>query len=117
MYVFGGIRDGEPINELVSLNVETFEWVPLFEKAYGVSPAPRYGCSMVVWGNYVYIFGGSNGSDYFNEGKDFFDVHMYNIDSNTWSCIMMDPGHIVGSNKHHMITLLRSMRRWHRRNT
>ena len=90
MYVFGGIRDGHTIDEFASLNVETFEWTPLFEKSKGKSPTARYGCSMVVCENRVYVFGGATGADYFNEGNDMFDIHMYNINNNVWSCIM-DP--------------------------
>ena len=95
MYVFGGIRDGQPIDEFASLNVETLEWTPLFEEAKGISPTPRYGCSMIIWGKHVYIFGGATGADYFNEGNDFFDIHLYNINNKTWSCIMDPASNII----------------------
>ena len=90
MYVFGGIRGGAPIGELACLDTENYEWEPLFQVSKGRQPLPRYGCSMNIWNDEIFLFGGANGADFFNEGNDLCDLHAYNIKEGIWTCIM-DP--------------------------
>ena len=47
----------------------------------GHAPAPRYFHSSVVYGDYIYIFGGYTGVERLQ------DLHQYSFEKRSWSCL------------------------------
>jgi hypothetical protein len=85
IYIFGGYSGevGSCINNMRVLNIapmrDAFAAHQLAEVVPDTpAPAARYGHSAVSFENKIYIFGGSNRTDTFN------DIYEYDISSNTW---------------------------------
>lgn len=79
MYLFGG-RDefGNASNNIYQYNIKKQEWTLI--KPKGNPPSPRYSHSAInVDSQYLYIFGGTNGKEYFN------DLYIFCTETNTWS--------------------------------
>jgi len=92
-YVFGGsgINIGsQNFNDLWLLKIEgnnifTFSEIKQYSsKSSGSSRPPgMYGHSLNCIGNYLYVFGGTTGFDYFK------DVHRYCLVTNMWNKVMV----------------------------
>ncbi|KAL7267535.1 Negative regulator of mitotic exit [Rhizina undulata] len=86
LYVFGGQVDNYFFNDLVAFDLNTLQsvgsrWevlVPAGDATTDV-PAPRTNHTMVTWADKLYLFGGTNGSIWFN------DVWSYDPRSNLWT--------------------------------
>ena len=74
VYVIGG-RDADyrPVNTLYRLSLETFEWTALTRMR-----TARYACASVLFGAYLYIFGG------YNDDGALASVERYSIVGNDW---------------------------------
>lgn len=87
MYIFGGISfmsyAGQTFNDIAKYDFTNDSWVNVTVK--GTPPAARYGHSAIVYGTYMYIYGGSNNAyplpNYFN------DVHKYDLVADSWVAI------------------------------
>ena len=79
MYVFGGflsVDKGSYSNELYALDLEKLEWEKV--ETNGKVPAPRANTSLVLVGNDLYIFGGTN------LDEKFKDLWRFNIGTKKW---------------------------------
>ncbi|TVY44972.1 Tip elongation aberrant protein [Lachnellula occidentalis] len=90
IYVFGGQVEGYFMNDLVAfdlnaLQVPTNRWEMLIrttdEKAVPGLPPARTNHSVVTYNEKLYLFGGTNGYQWFN------DVWCYDPQTNTWSSL------------------------------
>lgn len=79
VYLFGGCDSkNQPRNEMFCFDFEKREWKKINCK--GTIPSPRYGHSAtVIDGSKIYIFGGTNGHEYFK------DLYIYCTETNTWT--------------------------------
>ena len=85
LYVFGGICDGAPVAELMALDTATWEWSHVGDNGSGEPPAARYWCSLTMIEDRLFCIGGATGADYFNEGEDLLDMHIFDMISEVWS--------------------------------
>ena len=85
MYVFGGYDGSTPLNDLHRLNLDTLTWSGALSPS-GTPPSARRGHTAIVYGNYMYVFGGYDGSSLFN------DLHRLNLDTLTWSGALSPSG-------------------------
>ena len=66
MIIFGGYDGSGVVNDTYSLNLSSNAWTQITTS--GSSPASRYGHSAVLYnGDQMIIFGGHDGSSYFND--------------------------------------------------
>ena len=56
MYVFGGMKLNDPVNNLLVYHSQTGEWTEI--QPLNTPPSPRYGHTMVFYENALYVFGG-----------------------------------------------------------
>jgi N-acetylneuraminic acid mutarotase len=80
-YVYGGSHKTVFYDDLWALDFEKAQWTRVDANAKGDKPGPRADHAMVVVGRRLFIWGGHN------QGQFSRDVHIYNIDQNTWTCI------------------------------
>eukprot|EP00002_Diphylleia_rotans_P010349 TRINITY_DN207_c1_g2_i1.p1 TRINITY_DN207_c1_g2~~TRINITY_DN207_c1_g2_i1.p1 ORF type:complete len:2529 (-),score=565.37 TRINITY_DN207_c1_g2_i1:198-7784(-) len=86
IHVFGGMRDGETLADLIIINTETGNVTHRLN--YGLEnpqlplghPGPKRGSSSVVWGNSVLIFGGAG-----NNGLATNDEWTWDAELQTWT--------------------------------
>ncbi|TGZ78041.1 hypothetical protein EX30DRAFT_310548 [Ascodesmis nigricans] len=79
LYVFGGQVDGIFFNDLTSFDLNTLQhpgsrWEVVAPAGEGTSadiPAPRTNHSIVTWNEKLYLFGGTNGTEWFNDVWSF----------------------------------------------
>jgi len=81
MYVFGGFSGDGYLNDLHEFNFETETWTDITPFTSGERPDPRSRFCAVVNGQYMYVLGGWNKVNYFN------DFYMYNFETRVWSKI------------------------------
>ncbi|OBT99307.1 Negative regulator of mitotic exit [Pseudogymnoascus verrucosus] len=108
IYVFGGQVEGYFMNDLVAfdlnlLQVPTNRWEMLIQNdemaTDGSIPPPRTNHSIVTWNECLYLFGGTNGFQWFN------DVWCYDPVPNAWTqldCI----GYIPAPREGHAATIV-----------
>ncbi|KFY35113.1 hypothetical protein V494_06194, partial [Pseudogymnoascus sp. VKM F-4513 (FW-928)] len=108
IYVFGGQVEGYFMNDLVAfdlnlLQVPTNRWEMLIQNNEmandGSIPPPRTNHSIVTWNECLYLFGGTNGFQWFN------DVWCYDPVPNAWTqldCI----GYIPAPREGHAATIV-----------
>lgn len=81
IYVFGG-KSNKYSNSTFVFNTKTLEFAKLDTK--GVTPAPRYGHSAVLYENQMIVFGG-----YDNEGGKSNELFILDLTTNTWNQVAM----------------------------
>uniref|UniRef100_A0A3B0MVG7 Kelch motif/Galactose oxidase, central domain/BTB/POZ domain containing protein, putative n=1 Tax=Theileria annulata TaxID=5874 RepID=A0A3B0MVG7_THEAN len=79
-YTFGGYDGNQCFNDLDVFDPTLNSWSRL-SKPHGKKPAARNAHAMVTDGRNLYLLGGHSGSVHFD------DVHMYSINSHTWTCL------------------------------
>lgn len=90
MYIFGGEFASPSQNQfyhykdLWRLNLDTWAWENLKDVKGG--PSGRSGHRMVVWKNFLFVFGGFY--DAFTETKYFNDLHMLDLITHKWRPVM-----------------------------
>lgn len=72
LIIFGGFfgaKIGLHSNYLFSYQFQTNQWTKLFPQNETdlYAPAPRDGCGMDLFGDRLFVFGGSNGRERFND--------------------------------------------------
>jgi len=78
-FVFGG-RSNSYTDKLYKLHLSTGEWELLPEGSPADSPSPRYGSSMVLFENRLYVFGG-----YTANGMASDEVLCYDLTARSWA--------------------------------
>jgi len=77
MYIFGGLsKNKNANNEIYELELKSQNWKKL--ETIGSAPKERSGHISVIYKDFIYIFGGSNGSILFN------DLYSFNISNKEW---------------------------------
>eukprot|EP00930_Biecheleria_cincta_P013394 TRINITY_DN11964_c0_g1_i1.p1 TRINITY_DN11964_c0_g1~~TRINITY_DN11964_c0_g1_i1.p1 ORF type:complete len:509 (+),score=49.41 TRINITY_DN11964_c0_g1_i1:181-1707(+) len=71
MYVFGGYSGFTWLNDFWSFNFDTSEWLPVPSGQRGAVPSTRFGYVSSVHGDFMYIFGGYDGSAWLTDTHDF----------------------------------------------
>eukprot|EP01117_Protostelium_nocturnum_P013026 TRINITY_DN4832_c0_g1_i2.p1 TRINITY_DN4832_c0_g1~~TRINITY_DN4832_c0_g1_i2.p1 ORF type:complete len:695 (+),score=235.65 TRINITY_DN4832_c0_g1_i2:317-2401(+) len=85
--VFGGESKtvaGKALNDLWFFDTTTNKWEPKAHK--GEIPAPRWAHSVAVVGKYMYLFGGTDGNNYYNE------VNVLDLDTLVWKTLSVPEG-------------------------
>uniref|UniRef100_W5MVX0 Zmp:0000001301 n=1 Tax=Lepisosteus oculatus TaxID=7918 RepID=W5MVX0_LEPOC len=77
IYVFGGILDGTPKDDLLMFSTVSMTWTPV--KTTGSLPSARYGHTCALVGDQIYMFGGCSGDNCYHT-----DVHILNTDTLIW---------------------------------
>jgi N-acetylneuraminic acid mutarotase len=108
IFVFGGQVEGYFMNDLVAFDLNQLsnpnnKWEMLIRNdetgAGGTIPPPRTNHSIVTWNERLYLFGGTNGFQWFN------DVWTYDAISNSWE--MLDCiGYIPAPREGHAATIV-----------
>ena len=83
-YVWGGYDGTTYFNDLYKFNFTTQTWSGVLPVT-GTLPSGRYGASAVVYGNYVYIFGGVTPTNQ-------QDTHRINLSTLSWSGTLTTTG-------------------------
>eukprot|EP01094_Clydonella_sp_ATCC50884_P029210 TRINITY_DN9067_c0_g1_i1.p1 TRINITY_DN9067_c0_g1~~TRINITY_DN9067_c0_g1_i1.p1 ORF type:complete len:487 (+),score=103.33 TRINITY_DN9067_c0_g1_i1:250-1710(+) len=85
MFVFGGAPDlkttraDDPVfSDFYVLDTETLVWTNLTDSMRGDRPSPRGSCTLSHWGQFLFLFGGYDGSQVLN------DFYAYHVGSNSW---------------------------------
>ncbi|XP_045922425.1 rab9 effector protein with kelch motifs [Micropterus dolomieu] len=77
IYVYGGILEGNPTNDLLVFNTVSFTWTPV--KTSGSLPPALSGHSFALVGDQVFLFRG------YEAGGDFCtDLHVLNTENLVW---------------------------------
>lgn len=80
MVVFGGFTtDGEPSNDLFKFYFNENRWERIYIQNGADQPSPRIGHSAIIYQDSMYIFGGKDTEDRFD------DMWRFDLQSNTWS--------------------------------
>ncbi|KAL9657266.1 hypothetical protein ABK040_011486 [Willaertia magna] len=67
MYIFGGLYKSNMLNELYTMNLDTFVWTKI-DIEYGAIPAPRAAhTSDLIQGRYMFILWGGDDLNYLND--------------------------------------------------
>lgn len=75
MYLFGGYSGFTWLNDFLSFNFETSQWSPVPSGQRGTVPSTRFGYVSAVHGDFMYVFGGYDGSAWLNDTYDFDFEH------------------------------------------
>lgn len=78
MYIFGGISQLNPVNDLYSINLETYECKAIEKKGYWPSPISSHTAVINIETKKIYVYGG------FIKYNATSDVYEYNIATNEW---------------------------------
>ncbi|XP_034152979.1 rho GTPase-activating protein gacHH [Esox lucius] len=77
IYVYGGLLDGVPTDDLMMFNTVSLNWTPV--KTTGTLPSARYNHTFAAVGELVFMFGGCT-----EDGCYHNDVHILNTDTLVW---------------------------------
>ncbi|KAI9708917.1 MAG: Negative regulator of mitotic exit [Bogoriella megaspora] len=113
IYIFGGQVEGTFYNDLVAFDLNNLQnpnnrWEVLLPNTTdggppeGMAPPARTNHTMVTWGDKLYLFGGTDGINWFN------DVWTYDPRSNSWThqeCI----GYIPAAREGHASALVQDV--------
>ncbi|KAI9656282.1 MAG: Negative regulator of mitotic exit [Bathelium mastoideum] len=113
IYIFGGQVEGLFYNDLVAFDLNNLQnpnnrWEVLLPNstesgmAEGLAPAARTNHTMVTWNDKLYLFGGTDGINWFN------DVWSYDPKTNSWTqqeCI----GYIPAAREGHAAALVQDV--------
>jgi len=69
--VFGGKGKSSVFNDLYTFDPDPEKYTWLLANETGEAPSPRFNHSASLWNKKMYIFGGWNGRDYFNDTLTF----------------------------------------------
>lgn len=81
MFLFGGLTDAGPVNDIYVFNLETDTWS--LKEFQGTPPEPRFGHSMTPILNGMLLIHGGQGA---NEAT-LDDVHILKLDENRWCSV------------------------------
>lgn len=87
MYVYGGFKDKEAVysNNIYALDMKTRTWSTFYQPdKNAVIPEARGNMGLVVYKDYVLVFGGTNGT------KTLNDLWKFDMNTKTWSEIKSD---------------------------
>jgi len=84
MYVFAGYSGDKYLNDLWELNLDTHTWRDMTALVRGKKPEARSRFCAAVLGDKMYILGGWNKVNYFD------DIHCFNFLNNTWTELSND---------------------------
>jgi len=71
MYLFGGYSGFTWLNDFHSFNFDTYTWQTVPSGHRGAVPSTRFGYVSAVNGDFMYVFGGYDGSAWLNDMFDF----------------------------------------------
>jgi hypothetical protein len=71
MYLFGGYSGFTWLNDFNTFSFETNTWQPVPSGNKGAVPSTRFGYVSAVHGDFMYVFGGYDGSAWLNDMFDF----------------------------------------------
>merc|ERR1719265_969012 len=71
MYLFGGYSGFTWLNDFHSFNFDTYIWSPVPSGHKGSVPSTRFGYVSSVHGDFMYVFGGYDGSAWLSDMFDF----------------------------------------------
>ncbi|KAM4634154.1 uncharacterized protein ACJ7VT_009849 [Polymixia lowei] len=77
IYVYGGVVDGVPTDDLMVFNTMSLTWTPV--KTSGDMPSARYSQTFALVGEQVFMFGGCG-----EDGEFYKDVHVLNTENLVW---------------------------------
>ena len=87
IYIFGGCsRSGSCSSALTCFDIGTSSCVELGDD-HSLSIIPRYGQSLRSHGTKLVLFGGQNAPSTASTPVSFNDLHVYNTQTNTWTCL------------------------------
>ncbi len=58
----------------------------------GTIPPPRFGCSLAVYDNKLWVMGGGYGRDLARSGYDYADLYALDLDTWEWKQVQMNSG-------------------------
>ncbi|XP_072515267.1 uncharacterized protein [Salminus brasiliensis] len=77
IYVYGGILDGVPTDDLMMFNTVSMIWTPI--KTTGTSPSARYNHMCAAVNEQIFLFGGCG-----EDGSYYKDIHILNTETLVW---------------------------------
>ncbi|KAM6984661.1 uncharacterized protein FYW47_003826 [Aplochiton taeniatus] len=77
IYVYGGLENGVPTDNLMVFNTVSLHWTPV--KTTGTLPSARYNQTFALVGEQVFMFGGCAA-----DGSYYKDLHVLNTDTLVW---------------------------------
>ncbi|XP_055063381.2 uncharacterized protein [Misgurnus anguillicaudatus] len=77
IYVYGGILDGVPTDDLMMFNTVSLIWMPI--KTTGTLPLERFNHSLAVVGEQIFLFGGCS-----EDGSPLKDIYALNTETLIW---------------------------------
>lgn len=72
-------------------------WTVTRPATTGDTPSPRFGCSLLVYDNKLWVVGGGFGYDLARSGYDLYDIHV--LDLATWEWSRMETTNQPHSNR------------------
>ncbi|KAG0171775.1 Negative regulator of mitotic exit [Apophysomyces sp. BC1034] len=82
MYIWGGKRAGRYLNDLVAFNTSSYPANPHWEYlSTNEGPSGRSGHVSVIYDNKLYIFGGTDGTHFYN------DILSFDLQTRTWAAV------------------------------
>lgn len=87
LYMFGGLSKEGQTNQLLEINLKLIEESTELSKSMRV-PTARYGHSMEVYNDKLYIFGGVD-----KYGSDLIDMTTFDIKTETWTPLLIHSNH------------------------
>jgi hypothetical protein len=79
IYVFGGFQEGGVLNDLLSIDILTWQWISV--KTQGPTPPPRRGIASTRVGNKIYFTGGCD----YRQEICYTDTYILDTESLWWT--------------------------------
>eukprot|EP00002_Diphylleia_rotans_P011019 TRINITY_DN2187_c0_g1_i2.p1 TRINITY_DN2187_c0_g1~~TRINITY_DN2187_c0_g1_i2.p1 ORF type:complete len:578 (-),score=95.59 TRINITY_DN2187_c0_g1_i2:390-2123(-) len=101
IYVLGGLLHSEPVAPLLyKLDCDSWTWSNIETDTSAVRP--RFGCSLSVVQDHLYLIGGGDGIDILRDGEDFCDAFVLNLTNISNKSIASDhDGDALSDSTHH----------------
>ncbi|XP_072173191.1 uncharacterized protein [Diadema setosum] len=80
IYVFGGLIDGQAVDDIHCYDTDCQWWVKL--NVTGVPPSPRCDAACAAVDKFIYVFGGTGGTNMW-----FNDIHVFNTEKLHWKIL------------------------------
>ncbi|XP_071511998.1 uncharacterized protein [Diadema antillarum] len=80
IYVFGGLIDGQAVDDIHCYDTDCQWWVKL--TVTGVPPSPRCDAACAAVDKFIYVFGGTGGTNMW-----FNDIHVFNTEKLNWKIL------------------------------
>jgi hypothetical protein len=84
LYIFGGIGNNESLASFHVLDTDSWTWTAVTSPSAS-QPCARFGHSMLLFGEHLWLFGGGTGGDLLRDGVDLTDVWTYCLRSGEWT--------------------------------